>query len=55
MLSGPGVDEYVMVDFLCVGLDDLFFAENVMQAGDRLGVGGLWVGVEVVLHVKKIR
>jgi hypothetical protein len=50
--AGPGVDKNVVVRFLCIGLDDLFVGEYVVQVGQGLGVRGLWVGVEIFVHRK---
>lgn len=52
MPAGLGIDEDVVVGFLGVGLDDLFVGEYVVEVGDGWRVGGLWVGVEVVVHGK---
>lgn len=52
VLAGARVNDNVVVGFLCIGLDDLFVGEYIVEVGQGLGVGGLWVGVKVVVHGK---
>jgi hypothetical protein len=52
MAAGPGIDKDMIMGFVGVGLDDLFFGENVVEAGEGLLVGRLWIGVEFRVHGK---
>ncbi len=46
----PGIEKDVIGGFVGVGLDDLFFGENVVEMRERLLVGRLWVGEEFGVH-----
>lgn len=48
-----GVEEYVGVELVRVGLDDALLGEYVVKGGGGVLVGGLGVSKELVLHDSK--
>jgi Ca2+-binding RTX toxin-like protein len=52
MTTGPGIDKDMIMGFVGVGLDDEILSENVVETGEGLLVGRLWIGVEFRVHGK---